>query len=300
MISIVIPVFNGEKHIMKCYSSLYNQIYQYWEALFIDDGSTDSSFELLNSISDPRVKVYRKTNEGVAIAREFGLQHAEGEYVTFLDVDDTLCTNALERYIDSFTKDESDIVIGGINMISEMGNPISRITYPQMSLSGENAVDLMCNGGIRWQICGKAFRISLFQDVITPKGLRSAEDMAVCLQATINARKVIVLNDCLYNYVQVPTSVTHSKAKEISYDALKAVKFVESTIGDRLESTALDCLYLLIISSALRAGISAKDKLFREAVKEHGRLNAMAHLSVIKAINICVFKFCHLNIARFF
>ena len=301
MISVVIPVYNGVKFIKKCYESLIRQSNDDWEAIFIDDGSKDNSLEELNRLSetDTRVKVIHKENEGVAVAREVGIKEARGEYITFLDVDDSLVESALKHFVDNFDSEETDMVIAGINLIPEKGDYHRKIYYRPMSVSGKECVDLMCTGFLRWQLCGKAFRASILRETLTPRGLRSAEDMAVCLQAATNARKVVVLNDCLYNYVQVATSVTHSKAREISYDALKAAEFVEKTMADRMSATSLDCLFLLIISGALRAGISPKDHLFRAAVITHGKLRSITHLSPLKALNVGLYRYLHINLARF-
>lgn len=301
MISVIIPVYNGENFIDNCYVSLNRQTIKDWEAIFIDDGSKDRTLEQLNKISekDNRVRVLHKENEGVAIAREWGIKEAHGEFCTFLDVDDTLVDNALEQYIRNFYSEDISVVIPGINMVSNNGKLYRKISYKEMIISGSRAIEYVCKGIIRWQLCGKAFRTSLFCEVITPKSLRSAEDMAVCLQAIVKANNVIVLNECLYNYVQVSTSVTHSKAKEISYDALKAAEFVKKTIGDKIDRTSLNCLFLLIISGALRAGISSKDKLFRNSVMTHGNLKSIIQLSTLKAINVGIFKFLHLNLARY-
>ncbi|MDE5551762.1 MAG: glycosyltransferase [Muribaculaceae bacterium] len=301
MISVIIPVYNGSAFITRCYKSLTDQTFSDWEAIFIDDGSTDDSYERLMKLSakDSRVKVISKVNEGVAIAREAGIKSAAGEFVTFLDVDDTLVDTALHQFVTNFRSDKSDIVIGGINLVSENGAIISRIYYAPMLISGTTAVDYMCTGTLRWQLCGKAFRISVLNGTKTPTGIRSAEDMAVCVQASVLAREVVVLDTCLYNYVQVQTSVTHAKAKEISYDALKAVDFVNNEVGDRIKPAMIDSLYLMIISTALRAGIPSNDITFRRAVSEHGKLKSILRIPVHKALNVALYKYCHLNLARY-
>ena len=123
--------------------------------------------------------------------------------------------------------------------------------------------------------------------------------MAVCLQASIKSRKVVVISSCLYNYVQVETSVTHSKAREISYDALESTNFIKRTIGNEIDQIMLDCLYLLIISSGLRAGITAKDNVFRHTIKEHGNFRSISKLPLLKALNVGLYRYLNINLARF-
>ena len=301
MISVIIPVFNGTKHITNCYRSLQNQTEGEWEAIFIDDGSTDRSFDILKSIaeSDPRVKVLHKENTGVAATREVGINRATGEYITFLDVDDSLDKSALELFVKHFDSNDTDIVIGGINMVSENGVFLKKILYKPTIVTGTKCIDLISNGSLRWQLWGKAFRTNLIRKASTPYGLKSAEDMAVCLQASLQAQKVKIINLCVYNYVQVPTSVTHSKGQVISYDALKSANFIERIIGKDLNHTTLDCLYLLIISSGLKAGIPSNDKTFRSAVIKHGNLRALSQLPFLKALNVGLYKYLKINIAKY-
>lgn len=301
MISVIIPVYNGVRFIRRCYESLIKQTIEEWEAVFIDDGSSDDSFDELKKLSesDPRVKIIHKNNEGVAVAREVGIREAKGEYVTFLDVDDTLVDSALEQFVVHFDHEDTDMVVAGINMVSENSVLLRKIYYRNMVISGSECVDLMCIGLLRWQLCGKAFRTTVIKTALTPRGLRSAEDMAVCVQAALKSRVVNVLNTCLYNYVQVATSVTHSKALEISKDALEAARFVKRTVGAEMNPISLDCLFLLITSTALRAGISVDDDNFRETINEHGRLKSIRQLPLLKAVSVGLYRFFNINLARF-
>ena len=299
MISVIIPIFNGEKHIMNCYNSLLSQTLKDWEAIFIDDGSTDQSYDILKSIDDSRIKIIHKSNEGVAVARERGIQASTKEYLTFLDIDDTLENNALKTFIEALDIEGVDVVIGGINIVSEKKTFIKSIRYNPIIVNGSRAVDYMCRGDFRWQLCGKAYRTQLFNDVVTPRGMRSAEDMAVCIQAVAEAKKVAVLRECLYNYIQVTTSVTHSKALETLYDTLKSALFVNKVIGKKISKISIDCLFLLIISGALRAGIANSDCRFQDAVKEHGKFRAIIHLPLLKGLNICLFRYFKINLARY-
>lgn len=91
-VSVIIPVYNSEAYIEQCVQSLISQTYRNWEALLIDDGSTDRSLELCEGLSrtDSRLKVYHQENKGVSAARNYGLDCAEGEYVAFLDSDDAI------------------------------------------------------------------------------------------------------------------------------------------------------------------------------------------------------------------
>lgn len=102
--SIVVPLFNKEKHIVRAINSILKQTHQDFEILIIDDGSTDLSYNKAISIKDSRIKVYRKKNEGVSSARNFGVQHSTCEYIAFLDADDEWKPMFLESIIKMIKK----------------------------------------------------------------------------------------------------------------------------------------------------------------------------------------------------
>ncbi len=119
-ISIIIPVYNGEKYIDTCLRSLYAQRYNNWEAICVDDGSSDYTPVLLDAYGekDQRIRVIHQSNSGVSLARMTGISAATGSYLMFIDVDDTLTPDALETLADKFAGEaRSDIVIFGFNII---------------------------------------------------------------------------------------------------------------------------------------------------------------------------------------
>lgn len=112
-ISVIIPVFNSEKHLKKCLYSVLKQTEKNFEVILIDDGSTDSSKEICDSFHDldPRIKVIHKKNEGVSIARNVGISESKGEYITFLDSDDFLDENELRTAYQEISESCADMVV---------------------------------------------------------------------------------------------------------------------------------------------------------------------------------------------
>jgi glycosyltransferase involved in cell wall biosynthesis len=95
--SVVIPLFNKEKHISRAINSVLNQTYKNFELIVVDDGSTDNSVSVINKINDPRIRVIRQNNEGVSSARNKGINKAKYTYVGFLDADDEWKPNFLKN-----------------------------------------------------------------------------------------------------------------------------------------------------------------------------------------------------------
>lgn len=112
-ISIIIPVYNTEKYIQKCIDSLYQQNLNI-EIIFIDDGSTDNSKEIINNYSkkDDRIKVLSQNNQGPAVARNLGLEVAQGNYIAFLDSDDWIENNSLEMLYNVAIEFDVDMIMG--------------------------------------------------------------------------------------------------------------------------------------------------------------------------------------------
>lgn len=131
-VSIITPVFNGAHVIMEAASSVYAQTMQDWEWIIVDDGSTDETAALLEKLDDPRVQVIRQSNAGASAARNIGLDHARGDYVTFLDADDVLPPDAVELrsgYLDA--EKSVDIANGGVRVTSQ--NRLLRRYYPDLN-----------------------------------------------------------------------------------------------------------------------------------------------------------------------
>ena len=95
LISIIMPVYNMENYIFECIKSITNQTYENWELIAIDDGSSDESANIINSFLDRRIRYFRKENEGVSSARNYGIARARGEYIAFVDPDDYCHPNKL-------------------------------------------------------------------------------------------------------------------------------------------------------------------------------------------------------------
>jgi glycosyltransferase involved in cell wall biosynthesis len=110
LISIIIPVYNSGIFLRECIQSVLDQTYTHWEAIFINDGSSDISLSILQeyAIHDRRIKVLEQTNKGVSAARNKGLRASKGEYITFCDADDILLPEFLEKLYEKITLANAD------------------------------------------------------------------------------------------------------------------------------------------------------------------------------------------------
>ncbi|MGB3405557.1 MAG: glycosyltransferase [Microcoleaceae cyanobacterium] len=134
LISIIIPVYNGEKTIQETIFSILNQTYQHFEIIIINDGSTDSTLEVISSIPNPQIKVFSYPNSGVSASRNRGIALASGEYISFIDADDLWTPDKLEAQLNALQKHpQAAVAYSWTDWIDESGQVISSGGHHQFS-----------------------------------------------------------------------------------------------------------------------------------------------------------------------
>lgn len=126
LISIIIPIYNAERYLRPCLDSILQQTYSNWELIAVDDGSVDSSRNILEDYArrDNRIKIISKVNEGVSIARNTGLKFAKGTYVYFADADDLVYSHALQTLVTCAVQHEATMVKADFKAIDEQDEEI--------------------------------------------------------------------------------------------------------------------------------------------------------------------------------
>ena len=114
-VTVVVPVFNVERHISKCIESILAQTYSNIQVVLVDDGSTDNSGKICDGYAklDKRIEVYHTINKGSVSARRTGISHAEGEYVGFVDADDYIEANMVEFMLEKICESGADFIHTG-------------------------------------------------------------------------------------------------------------------------------------------------------------------------------------------
>ncbi len=134
LVTVVLPVYNVEKYLDRCIKSVVNQTYSNLDILLVDDGSSDGSSEICDNWAklDNRIRVIHKDNAGLGMARNTGLENAMGDYICFVDSDDYIAENTVEKALILATDTSSDLVLYGINTVDSFGNVISSF-HPDVS-----------------------------------------------------------------------------------------------------------------------------------------------------------------------
>ena len=201
MISIIIPVYNTADYLNKCLSSIAMQTYKDFEAIVIDDGSTDDSPDICNewALKDSRFKVIHQSNAGQSAARNAGIDVAQGEYLAFVDSDDYVFEEYLEKLLGALTGNKSDIAVCGYYECrsdkTEKCGPSEKCR-----LDRTNALEMLIDDKVLKSLFwGSLFKRELFDGIRLPVG-RNYEDMAVIYRLYYKADTICLIPDPLYGY----------------------------------------------------------------------------------------------------
>lgn len=206
-VSVVIPVYNAKPYLRKCLDSVIKQTLKDIEIIIIDDESTDGSSDICKSyLSDSRVTYYYKKNEGLAAARQDGMERAHGEFIGFVDSDDWIEPNMYERMYEVAKQESADIVMCGIYADEDGKNKeyirhgvydrarIEKEIIPR-SLSGIS--DKGSNGVIRWCNWSRIYSLKLIKDnnIAFDRRFRRSQDLQITFETALVAERYVSLCD---------------------------------------------------------------------------------------------------------
>lgn len=227
-ISIVVPVYNVEKYLDKCISSILEQSFTDFELILVDDGSNDHSGRKCEEYKkrDPRIKVVHQENQGLSSARNIGIETSKGKYITFIDSDDFVHPKMLEILYNNILENKADISACGYDMVPE-GKKIS-VKSISNNISIHNNIQSVKkivekSESIMIIACCKLYKLSLFQDVHYPAG-KYHEDEFATYKLLYKSNKIVVTDAKLYYYVQRPNSITGSTYSIKRLDKLEALE----------------------------------------------------------------------------
>ena len=220
-ISIIIPIYNTEKHLRKCLDSVINQTLHDIEIICVNDGSSDGSAGILKEYAnkDKRIKIFYKENAGLVAARKTGIELATGAYVGFVDSDDWVEPDMFEKLYNRAAQYEADLVTCGYylegNYTSVLIDTIPEGFYDtqQMTYLRENTIFNIekKDVGIRASLCCKLFKTEKIKiaESRVPDAVTMAEDRLANLAYMLECESAYVLLEPLYHYVMHPSSMVH-------------------------------------------------------------------------------------------
>lgn len=285
IISVIIPVYNASAYLPQCIDSIMQQSLDNIEIIFVNDGSTDGSGDICDMYAarDERIIVIHKKNEGPVLARNEGLMRSTCEYIAYVDADDWLETNMLERLYQTMLEQDVDIVmcgryedIGNTHRIVNHGIPEGRYSkgellkkvYPNMIVNGDFFEWGLFPG--MWDKLWKRNSLTEYQMAVDSR-ITMGDDAACSYPAILNANSIYVLHECLYHYRQTATSMVKQnsdielqrKRFNILYNSVNASFEKNKDIYDLREQWLEYVLFLMVPrADVLYQGIEELDYLF--------------------------------------
>lgn len=221
LISVIVPIYKVEAYLERCVESIRNQTYRNLEIILVDDGSPDRCGEMCNQLAaqDPRIRTIHKVNGGLSSARNAGLDSMTGDYVAFVDSDDYISTDMIQRLFDVLQEHDAQISCCGIERVNEHGH----VGYfnPQTSdflvLETHQALgELLYNNRITNSLCDKLYRAEIFDGLRMTEGI-IYEDYDVMYRCIYRAERIIYLGEPLYYYFQSQDSILRSEFSSRHY-----------------------------------------------------------------------------------
>lgn len=215
IISIVVPVYKVEKYLAKCIESVLVQSYKDWELILVDDGSPDNSGKICDNyaVKDSRIKVIHKENGGVTAARRDGVKISSGEWITFVDSDDTLPPNALEILLAN--SENVDTVCACL--LSSSGR---KWTHEKIgTFSREEYIIGLVSGEIYGYCYASLYKKNLFTDksMSIDRTIPIGEDVLMRIELALNGNRFRTISNVVYNYFDNTSSVMNTKVCSPSY-----------------------------------------------------------------------------------
>lgn len=220
-VSIIVPVYNCETYISKCLESIISQNYINIEIVIINDGSNDQSEKIINTYKekDDRIFYYYQKNQGPSEARNNGIKYSTGEYIIFVDADDTVEENYTECLLNTMLISGADLVCCGYKDISAYG--VSNFTdfHFENNISLPLFIDMVCKGtgGVLWSKIYKKEIITRHK-LKMDKKIFMSEDLVFVLQYASHCKSFASSKEYLYNYNRLNES---SISSNISMDYIQ-------------------------------------------------------------------------------
>ena len=262
LISIIIPCYNAEPYLAKCLSSVLQQTYPYWEAICVNDGSKDNTESILQQFAqkESRFKVISQSNAGVSAARNKALSVCEGEYICFVDSDDTIQANFLEALLSLMTN-EVELTICNFTRKISTPSAVETVKTTWVNNASDCAKKILLDKTFHPQICCMLFKreVIVQHQLLFFLGCARGEDWEFFMKYLLHISKVAYTSVVLYHY-RVNDASAMASLNEKSLTSIGASQRVaayyeqyNSPVKDTIKQYAVSrTLWKFLILSLLR------------------------------------------------
>lgn len=239
-ISVIIPVYNGEKYIKKCLSSLIDQEYKNLEIIVVNNASTDRTVEKIKEINDNRIKLFTISEKGVSNARNYGIEKSTGDYIIFIDADDWLDNEMLSIMMNKIKEIDGDIVRVNyvVNKYDDKVYSIGKVPKEYQNKFIKDKKKL-----IKDIIMGKVTsyvwlnlikkQLIIKNNITFDKNIYLLEDKVFYIQLVLVSNKIYFMNSQYYHYCYNEDSAMHSiELEKALYNSIKVHEKIDDTLKD--------------------------------------------------------------------
>ena len=231
-ISIIIPVYNVEGYLVECLNSVVNQTYRDIEIIIVNDGSTDSSFSIIQQyqLQDERIKIINQENQGLSAARNAGIKKVSGEYIWFVDSDDYITIDACEKIVEKLKQNNYDLLIVGRFRFGKDYKEYDKISWgvDEIKFGEKYLLGAVSHGVFTASACNKIVRTTLLEqhNVYFERGILY-EDLYFTFKCLLHAEHIAMLEQPFYFYRQNRNDSIVNTIKERDKDVLRTVVLME-------------------------------------------------------------------------
>lgn len=214
-VSVIVPVYNLEDQLDACLSCLVKQTHTQLQIILVDDGSKDNSLTKCKEWAekDARFEVYHHSNHGVSYTRNVGLEYARGDYVMFVDGDDLVALDMIERYVSLAEAWQTDVVVGGIQLHHVDGRVERQCPKMEGVLSPEQLMSMLCqkeDTAVYGYVPNKIYRRTFLEEnhIRFCEQMAAQEDLHFALQAYAKVKAIGCTSYTGYEYKYIPNKRT--------------------------------------------------------------------------------------------
>lgn len=310
-LSIIVPVYNAKDYLDECISSILSQTFGDFELILVDDGSTDGSGEICDRYAerDKRVRIYHQKNQGQAVARNFAISIARGEYLGFVDSDDWIEPEMYEKMLVSSYTEKADVVICRLQTVTENGTITKIIGYNASHMMNriQATSEILRDEMMPSFPVNKVFKRNMFEGVEFPPD-RYFEDTATIYKAVYNACKIVTIPYIGYNYRFNPDSTCNNKnmdyGKIVKREYDNTLAFGERYIFCKSDETLSDVRIVcadkaymrmrafLHLQAHKRFELTDKQKAEISNIMNSFSLCDLRNFSLVQKLDVMLYRYC--------
>lgn len=248
LISIIIPIYNVENYLRQCLDSIMGQTYKNFECLLINDGSPDHSSKICEEFveKDSRFRYFEKENGGVSSARNLGIEHSKGEYITFIDSDDWVDSDYLEVLYTTLLKEGADITVSTYKQFNIKDNCFYfhafQRGYDKKTFTGPELIDnlqlLSSFDHSYGSVCGKLVKSVRVETIRFNEETTLGEDMEFWYKLFLISDKIVYINKDTYIYRTSNDEYKHFELEKIRSDIQQRLNFLAVLVARGMSVTS--------------------------------------------------------------